>query len=597
MKGNKKRPRDGAGSETTHVPAAASTANTEKYDAFFQFLLGVTEREFFHTYFEKKPLHFKRSGPADFFRNTTPPLCSSPLQWSGDLMRRVCRDKSLMFTTDINIVKYKQDEKKRVPFQLSGRVDEPTLSACIKEGWSVRFLRPHEHSPSMAEFVSTIEEVFQCSSGVNSYWTPKGSQGFAPHYDDVDVFLLQLEGSKRWRLHEAPLPSDRLSRHSSEDYKPNEIGPAMITTTLRAGDVLYMPRGTVHQGDTYATDPQEDSLHVTFSAFQMHSMADMLLRITQFQIETLAANNVDWRLSFNWRDQSVGGCTRRRFPRTVSVGTAVRTTNLMRSVLPMITTTLRAGDVLYMPRGTVHQGDTYATDPQEDSLHVTFSAFQMHSMADMLLRITQFQIETLAANNVDWRRGVPRSWFRTLGAAYGRGFAEETGVCALHPQDASVRAANLKRIRTLVTELNDALQSAAAIDNGVDRYALDVLAKAQPPVATSGLNATVEYPTLTIDHCVKLASSNCLRLVMYVPEEAQVFHNGHNSRVCLETSLGHLRFEREFAAAVATLMSSFPTAVRVGDLPMPFEEEQDANDNRLLLVQSLLEARVLVVAK
>jgi bifunctional lysine-specific demethylase and histidyl-hydroxylase NO66 len=487
MKERTKRQREPpVGNPSAQTTTDVGDRTAGQYDTFFQFLLGIDERTFFRAYFEKKPLHFKRGGPKDFFRKTTPPLCSSPLNWSGDLMRTVCRDKEIMFSTDVNIVKYKHDDKKRVPFQLSGRVDEPTLTSCVEQGWSVRFLRPHEHSPSMAEMVSAIEEVFQCSSGVNSYWTPKGTQGFAPHYDDVDVYLLQLEGSKRWRLHEAPLPSDKLSRHSSEDYKPEDIGPAIVTTTLRAGDVLYMPRGTVHQGDTYATDPQEDSLHVTFSAFQMHSMADMLLRITQFQIETLAANNVEWR------------------------------------------------------------------------------------------------------------RGIPRTWFRTLGAAYGRAFAEETGVCALRHDDAAIRAANLKQIRALVAELSDVLQSAAAIDNGVDRYAQDVLAKAQPPVATSFGASCAAYPQLTLDSSVRLASSNCVRLVMYVPNEAQVYHNGHNSRVCLETSLGHLRFEREFAAAVATLMTTYPASSRVGDLPMPFEEEQDANDNRLLLVQTLLEANVLV---
>lgn len=29
-------------------------------------------------------------------------------------------------------------------------------------------------------------------------------QGFAPHYDDIDAFVLQLEGCKRWRRAEPP---------------------------------------------------------------------------------------------------------------------------------------------------------------------------------------------------------------------------------------------------------------------------------------------------------------------------------------------------------------------------------------------------------
>jgi len=36
---------------------------------------------------------------------------------------------------------------------------------------------------------------------MHSYLTPPGSQGFAPHYDDIEAFVLQLEGKKRWKLY------------------------------------------------------------------------------------------------------------------------------------------------------------------------------------------------------------------------------------------------------------------------------------------------------------------------------------------------------------------------------------------------------------
>ena len=32
--------------------------------------------------------------------------------------------------------------------------------------------------------------------------TPPGTQGFAPHWDDIEAFVIQLEGKKHWRVYE-----------------------------------------------------------------------------------------------------------------------------------------------------------------------------------------------------------------------------------------------------------------------------------------------------------------------------------------------------------------------------------------------------------
>ena len=50
------------------------------------------------------------------------------------------------------------------------------------------------------------------------------SQGFAPHYDDVEVFIMQLEGKKRWRLYQPRNSHETLPRFSSQNFQQNEIG-------------------------------------------------------------------------------------------------------------------------------------------------------------------------------------------------------------------------------------------------------------------------------------------------------------------------------------------------------------------------------------
>lgn len=96
--------------------------------------------------------------------------------------------------------------------------------------------------------------------GANVYLTPPNSQGFAPHYDDIEAFVLQVEGQKEWLLYPPRSESEVLPRESSPNFQENEIGEPAFRHTLKPGDMLYFPRGWIHQART--VDGQH-SLHIT----------------------------------------------------------------------------------------------------------------------------------------------------------------------------------------------------------------------------------------------------------------------------------------------------------------------------------------------
>ena len=62
-------------------------------------------------------------------------------------------------------------------------------------------------------------------------------------------------------------------RYSSPNFEQDEIGEPVLEAVLEPGDVLYMPRGCIHQA--YCS-PGDHSLHVTLSTNQFNTWADLL---------------------------------------------------------------------------------------------------------------------------------------------------------------------------------------------------------------------------------------------------------------------------------------------------------------------------------
>lgn len=139
---------------------------------------------------------------------------------------------------------------------------------------------------------ATLQEYFGCSVGANSYLTPPDSQGFAPHYDDIEAFILQIEGKKRWRLYKSSNASDYLPRYPSNDFDQSELGEPILDTVVKAGDLLYLPRGTIHQGETV---DNSHSLHITLSVYQQNSWGDFLEKLLPDALQRAIVNDGHFR--------------------------------------------------------------------------------------------------------------------------------------------------------------------------------------------------------------------------------------------------------------------------------------------------------------
>lgn len=137
-----------------------------------------------------------------------------------------------------------------------------------------------------------LQEHFHCLVGANVYLTPPKSQGFAPHYDDIEAFVLQIEGKKEWTLYEPRSEDEKLPRESSGNFEQGEIGEPYLSVVLSPGDLLYFPRGFIHQAKTVENS---HSLHITLSVYQKTSFAELFEELMKETLKNAIKKDVHFR--------------------------------------------------------------------------------------------------------------------------------------------------------------------------------------------------------------------------------------------------------------------------------------------------------------
>jgi len=111
----------------------------------------------------------------------------------------------------------------------------------------------------------------------NAYVTPPQNTGFSDHYDVHDVFVVQIQGEKRWRIREpvrrSPLRDEPWTDHRLAVERAALTAP-LLEVTLAPGDSLYLPRGYLHA----ATALGGVSTHITFGvhSWTAHHLVDDL---------------------------------------------------------------------------------------------------------------------------------------------------------------------------------------------------------------------------------------------------------------------------------------------------------------------------------
>jgi hypothetical protein len=181
----------------------------------------------------------------------------------------------------------------------SGKSYLAAVADNFRRGSTIRVRDVDKFDVRLNRFVEQVQRYFTAHSQINVYLTPPAKSGFPPHFDITDVFIVQCIGSKEWRIfdnysNKAELPLMETD-WDPERFRPSEPAEAI---SLCAGDVLYMPRGAMHQA--FCTD--RESMHLTISVVPL-TFVDLITKALKSAAET----DIEFRRRVPWSTESENG--------------------------------------------------------------------------------------------------------------------------------------------------------------------------------------------------------------------------------------------------------------------------------------------------
>lgn len=147
----------------------------------------------------------------------------------------------------------------------------------LSENHSIVINFAEDFHPALATLTREFGEFFNGISYCSIFLNPPSLNCFGSHYDGIDVFALQIEGEKIWKVGKPvnPLPTKNQiydiqdDKHEFAEYK------------LQQGDVLYVPRGFIH--DVFSTEKHSLHISIGLSTNRKVDIYSELLKIIELE--------------------------------------------------------------------------------------------------------------------------------------------------------------------------------------------------------------------------------------------------------------------------------------------------------------------------
>ena len=233
----------------TNLLLAATQSETEASAPFHEtvtlqrIVAPVSEEEFRARYWERKPLIIHRGNP-DYYGNLF--NLQDFDEWSRG-------GRGYIKTAEATA-------KVQAKHQGSSVVAIEKLLTEIRDGHTLILDGVQEFEPKLGLLCRRLAHETSARFQTNIYLTPPQGKGFTPHWDNHAVFIMQVLGSKHWKVEKVRRTFPAKDANMEED---REIKGEFYSFTLQQGDMLYMPSGFVHAAECGS----ESSMHITMGMY------------------------------------------------------------------------------------------------------------------------------------------------------------------------------------------------------------------------------------------------------------------------------------------------------------------------------------------
>jgi len=229
-------------------------------DIPLQILGGISAREFLRDYWQKKPLLIRQAIPS--FESPV-----SPDELAGLSLEEEVESRLVI-------------EHGNSPWELRrGPFGEDTYQDLPERNWTLLVQAVDQLVPEVADLIEHFRFLpnWRIDDVMISFAAPSG--GVGPHYDNYDVFLLQAQGQRRWRVGQMCDSDSPLLPHA--DLRILADFQGTDEWVLEPGDMLYLPPRLAHFGTA------EDACMTYSLGFRAPSAAEVLTHFTDFLAQFL----------------------------------------------------------------------------------------------------------------------------------------------------------------------------------------------------------------------------------------------------------------------------------------------------------------------